>query len=276
MRSAWLAVASTVLGCGGGAGGAPAPAPRGTLETGGDPSLPTATNGTEGAPEDAPLVATKGGVVQVDGADVARVAPPAKARRVDALVQLLRGRADAWKKDHAGAAFPGRAAFSFEQDAPCSTVKMILASAASAGYPHAGLLARLHVRDTLVRGWLDVDTGAPPHEDPPERELRVKVAERGAVVFKWVEGSKPIGAPVAGEALAAKLAPLIDRSWSEVGRHRDANDARFDHAVVEVEDEAPYGLLVATVDALRAPKRQVKVAGTEPTVSAIRVTIPSE
>jgi hypothetical protein len=226
----------------------------------------------EGTPDDAPLVATKGGAIQVDGADVARIAPSPKARRVEPLVQLLRGRADAWKKDHAGAAFPGKAAFSFEQDVPFATVKTVLASAASAGYSHASLVVRLHVRDTLIRGWLEVDAGALPREDPPEPELHVKVAARGAVVFKWVVGAKAMGEPVAGEALAAKLAPMIERSWNEQGRHRDANDARFDRAVVEVEDDAPYGLLVATVDAVRAPKRQSK----DRTVPAIRVTVPFE
>lgn len=267
---AWLSILVSAIGCGGSPAAPTEPAPRATLDTGGDPSTATATNGAEGMPEDAPLVTTKGAAVTVDGADAGRIAP--KARRVDALVQLLKGRADAWKKDHAGATFPGRAAFSFEQDAPYANAKTVLASAASAGFPHADLVVRLHVRDTLVRGWLDVDTTAPPRDDTPERELRVKVAARGAVVLRWVEGAKTIGEPIASEALAAKLGPIVDRTWNEQGRHRDANDARFDRAVVEVEDDAPYGLLVATIDALRAPKRQAKAG----TVSALRVYVPTE
>jgi hypothetical protein len=258
MRRGWLVLALAV-GCGSGsAGPPPQPGPRASLDTGGDPSLATATNGAEGAPEDAPLVATKGGVVQVDGADAGRVAP--KAKRVDALVQILRG-----KK-------AGRAAFSFEQDARYATAKTVLASAASAGCSHAALVVRLHAHETLVRGWLEVELGPPPKDDVPERELRVKVASRGAVISRWYEGAKPIGEPIAGEALAAKLGPIIDRSWNEVGKHRDANDVRFDRAVIETEDDAPYGLLVATIDALRTPKRQAKTG----TVAALRVYIPVE
>ena len=88
-------------------------------------------------------------------------------------------------------------------------------------------------------------------------------------MLRWMEGSKQIGEVVSGDAAVLRLAPLVERGWNERGVHRDANDARRDRAILHVDHDAPYDLVIAVVDALHAPKR--KLAADD--VPALEVTV---
>jgi hypothetical protein len=271
------------LGMGCGSGSAPPVAQPGggaSLAPAGDPNLAVTVHALVGAPEGAPLVATKARAVTVDGTKVAE-APAAAATakkppRIEGLFRALHARAEASKKAQPGAASPARAAFTFDREDPASLVKAVLFTAASAGYPSGAMLVRVPgAKDGgLVPGHLRVEA----REEPPkaERELHLGLSSKGVVLLKWQEGSKMLGEIIPSDVVVAKLATTIERGWNERGLHREPNDNRLDQAVLKVENDTPYALLVVTLDALHATKRKLAGASGEELVPAFEVTLISD
>jgi biopolymer transport protein ExbD len=110
---------------------------------------------------------------------------------------------------------------------------------------------------------------------PPEKVLNVHVgtSDFGLV---WKQGSTVVSevkvpkAPVVvGEGSQKTvrypdLATAVEREWNAQGSHRDPSDRRVDTAVLHSDDKTPFGELVAVVDALYAPKRDMKLADGRP------------
>jgi hypothetical protein len=148
----------------------------------------------------------------------------------------------------------GRTAYAFDRDTQWSVVRNKLDAAAKAGHPHASFETRV-VKESVSRpSHLDVEV-ATEKKTTTDRELHVTLSARGAVMLKWMEGSKQIGDVISTDAAVTRIAPHIEREWNERGLYRDANDKRFDQIVLHVEPDAPYILVVTVLDAISGTKR---------------------
>lgn len=192
----------------------------------------------EGAPE----VGLKDGHdVTLDGAKVAEAGPKKKPDGLGHALEQKRSPA-------------GRVAYAFDRDTPWAVVRGVLDTAAKAGYPHASFVTRV-VRESVAHpGHLDVEV-ATEKKPTAERQLHVSLSSRGAVMLRWLEGTKQIGDVVAADAAVTRLAPPVEREWNERGLFHEANDKRVDQIVLHVEPDAPYILVLTVLDAISATKR---------------------
>jgi biopolymer transport protein ExbD len=200
-----------------------------------DPARPNIVNGIEGTVEGAPEVGlTDRREVTVDGAKVGSGAL---------------GRALQQKKSTSD-----RIAYAFDRDTPWSVVRKILDDAAKAGHPRASFVTRVVKESVSHPSHLDVEV-ATEKKTTNDRELHVTLSARGAVMMRWLEGTKQIGDVISTDAAVTRIAPHIEREWNERGLYRDANDKRFDQIVLHVEPESPYILVITVLDAISGTKR---------------------
>ena len=126
----------------------------------------------------------------------------------------------------------------------------------------------------------------PPDSAPPKR-LHVRAKEDGRYELAWKTGreiTKVVTVDSAVEQLAGAtgrtsqserlpgLAAAIAKEWKTDGEHRAPSDLVFDEAVVHTENEMPYSRLVAILDAVKEPTRDVAVTGRSKETSAFTVT----
>jgi biopolymer transport protein ExbD len=69
-----------------------------------------------------------------------------------------------------------------------------------------------------------------------------------------------------------ELAKRIQDEWKEQHVHFDVDDKKVDQCTVHTDDRAPYSELVAVMDALYSPKRDMKLGGELKKVSAFNLT----
>jgi biopolymer transport protein ExbD len=119
-----------------------------------------------------------------------------------------------------------------------------------------------------------------------ERSLHVHVAER-ELRLEWrrgatVESSVSLPRPAVATADEARgvvrypeLANRIEAEWAREGAHRDPGDPRLDRAVLHTDDHLPFREIVAVLDALHAPTRDVRVGGELRRTAAFQVAFAS-
>ena len=148
----------------------------------------------------------------------------------------------------------GRVACAFDRDTQWTVVRSLLDAAAKAGYPHASFVTRV-VRESVAHpSHLDVEVGT-EKKTTSDRRLHVTISARGAVMLRWMEGTKQIGDVVSADAAVTRLAPPVEREWNERGLFREPNDKRFDQIVLHVEPDTPYILVITVLDAISGTKR---------------------
>jgi biopolymer transport protein ExbD len=215
-------------------GTAPPPRPAESTAFVQDPARPNIVHGIDGALEGAPEVGlADGGDVTLDGA---------KIGKSDAL-----GRALQQKKAE-------RVAYAFDRDTPWSVVRSVLDGAAKAGHRHASFVTRVVRENVSHPSHLDVEV-ATEKKTTNERELHVTVSARGAVMLRWLEGTKQVGDVISTDAVVTRVAPHVEKEWNERGLYRDANDKRMDQVVLHVEPETAYALVITVLDGISATKR---------------------
>jgi biopolymer transport protein ExbD len=101
---------------------------------------------------------------------------------------------------------------------------------------------------------------------PSEPKLHVTI-EGERFVLTWRQDKTvvssvevPMSRVVRGEGRQAttsypELAAAIEREWRAQGSHRDPGDPRADVAIVHCDDRAPYGQIVAVIDAVYRTQR---------------------
>lgn len=209
--------------------------------------------------EDAVSVEIKAHVISVDGKRVGD-APSATAKKASPIEPL----SSALREKRAGEGrATQRAVFKFERDEPALIVKSVLLSAAQAGFSNpAFIVRRPSTKDGggYTTGYLSAEVSTTTAKEASskqgERELHLHLSARGVVLLKWTERGKQLGDVLPGEAQVAKLATMIERGWNERGLHREPSDRRLDRAIVHVDDDTPFALLVVVLDALHATKRR--------------------
>jgi hypothetical protein len=255
------------------------PAPRG-LPT----WLPTSDNAEEGIIEGVPLIAVEGTDLVVDGLRVGEVlAGPKKGKpaRLLPLFEALRSRREAWLGMHPGESWPGVVAYRFGRLVPASVVKSVVLTAGYAACPNGSFLVETRGEAKTRVGRLAVDPLM--MTEPDENILTVEVKSDAFVVsWKATKGqarTKVLPRAPAPEPATSDLAALaseVGAMWEASGLHRAPNDERFDQAVIHVEDEVPYEILVGVVDALYAPRRSIPSGRRSVRVSALNVNLAGD
>ena len=121
-------------------------------------------------------------------------------------------------------------------------------------------LARIN-SNALVPG----ESGVPPA--PPNPTLHVDARSEGKFTLMWKQGTtvvhtcdvlKPnVDGAAGNEQRYPDLGAKIREEWRTNGSHRDPSDHLFDQAVLHTGDKLRFGEIVAIIDAIQTPKRQV-------------------
>jgi hypothetical protein len=75
-----------------------------------------------------------------------------------------------------------------------------------------------------------------------------------------------------GDVSYPELARRLVAEWHANGMHRDGNDRKLDRAVLHASNTTSFADLVAVMDAIGAPQRELDVDGTRQRVAAFSVS----
>ena len=112
-----------------------------------------------------------------------------------------------------------------------------------------------------------------PSTEPPcsggeeckeEARLHVMASDPSKFVLAWKQGRTVLRSTEVARATKRSggigypdLAAKVSEEWQASGRHREAADRRFDRAVVHTANDMAYAELIAVMDAVAQPKRQL-------------------
>jgi len=125
---------------------------------------------------------------------------------------------------------------------------------------------------------INADAQVPGPPDPnkeltpqtPEKVLNLHVGE-GEFGLVWKQGATVVSevkvpkVPVElgdGQVKILRypeLAKKIEEEWKQQGGHRDPSDRKLDQAILHTDNRAPFREIVAVLDALYTPKRDMKL-----------------
>ena len=129
-----------------------------------------------------------------------------------------------------------------------------------------------------------------PSTEPPcgadckeEARLHVETSDPSKFVLAWKQGRTVLRtAEVAREAKRngtvafPALATKVSEEWKASGAHRETSDGRFDRAVVHAANDMPYSELIAVMDAVAHPKRQVATGSKLVEATAFEITFATD
>lgn len=133
----------------------------------------------------------------------------------------------------------------------------------------------------------DARVPGPPKDEPPEeikKEKQLHVEMKGERKFQliWKEGNTVVNTidldkkqvPVGGgdDYAYPDLAKKVTEEWNANGAHRAASDLKFDQAVLHTDNSTPFSDIIAVIDAIYAPKREVTLGGKTEKMPSFNVT----
>lgn len=111
----------------------------------------------------------------------------------------------------------------------------------------------------------------PPPGFKPEKQLHVEMRGERKFQLVWKEGSTVINTidverkaiPIGdgGDFAFPLLEAQVEAEWTQHGSHRAPADIKFDRAVLHSDNSTEFAELVAVLDALNSPTREIVVAG---------------
>jgi biopolymer transport protein ExbD len=112
----------------------------------------------------------------------------------------------------------------------------------------------------------------------PDKTLHVDARSAEKFTLTWKQGSTVISTldvpRIEVDRRFPDLASTVAAEWRTNGSHRDSSDRELDQAVLHTGDKAPFGEIVAIIDAVHSPKR---AAGSAPHASpAFNVTFATD
>jgi len=130
-----------------------------------------------------------------------------------------------------------------------------------------------------------IDTNAQvpgqPVDPPPEQPKLLHVEVRdNAFELVWKQGATVINVNrverravrVGEDVRYPELARRIAEEWQRFGDHRHAGDSKLDRAVVHTSNVTEFGDLVAVLDAIRSPQRELLQGSARGRVPAFSVS----
>jgi biopolymer transport protein ExbD len=125
---------------------------------------------------------------------------------------------------------------------------------------------------------INADAQVPGPPDPnqeltpqtPEKVLNLHIGEsdfglvwkQGATVVSEVRVPKvPVELKESGRTIVRypELAKKIEDEWKQQGGHRDPSDRKVDQAILHTDNRLPFKEIIAVLDALYHPKRDMKM-----------------
>lgn len=136
----------------------------------------------------------------------------------------------------------------------------------------------------MARVNADAQVPGPPDPDkeldptPPEKMLHVEMRGDEKFTLIWKQGATVVNTvdvprkPVEAEGVVRfpDLATKVAEEWKLNGSHRDAADKKLDQAVLHTDNRTPFKEVIAVIDAIYTPKREL--AGANDPVPAFNVT----
>jgi biopolymer transport protein ExbD len=121
-----------------------------------------------------------------------------------------------------------------------------------------------------------------PKDPPKEKQLHVEMKGETKFQLVWKEGTTVVNTidiekkavPVgdSGDMAYPDLAKKIVDEWTANGAHRAATDTKLDQAVLHTDNSTPFGDVIAVIDAIYTPKRDLTWSGKTEKVPAFNVT----
>jgi biopolymer transport protein ExbD len=122
---------------------------------------------------------------------------------------------------------------------------------------------------------INADAQVPGPPDPnkeltpqtPEKVLNLMIGEsdfslvwkQGATVVSEIKVPKtPVESGADKNVRYPDLAKKIEAEWQQQGGHRDPSDKKLDQCILHADNRTPFKEVIAVLDALYAPKREVK------------------
>jgi biopolymer transport protein ExbD len=94
---------------------------------------------------------------------------------------------------------------------------------------------------------------------PPDKMLHVDARSDEKFTLTWKQGTTVISTLEVPRAQVERrypeLASKVADEWRANGSHRDTSDRELDQAVLHTSDKAPFGDIVAIIDAVHSPRR---------------------
>jgi biopolymer transport protein ExbD len=121
-------------------------------------------------------------------------------------------------------------------------------------------------------------------KEPEEASLHVRSNEEGNFLLEWKQGKNVVSSRevlrkenvsiVKGTRIVrfAELEKEIATEWSTHGLHRDASDPKSDRAVLHAKNDAQYSTMVAMLDAIGVPERELKSGKHVPAFATVLAT----
>jgi biopolymer transport protein ExbD len=137
----------------------------------------------------------------------------------------------------------------------------------------------------------DAQVPGPPQPTPPcegeackpEARLHIDAKDHTKWVLTWKQDGTVVKSTEIPRETKAKagmgypqLAAKVSEEWKQTGVHQSASDRKFDHAVVHASNDMPYSELIAVMDAVSQPKRQVQVGEKRIETNALEVTFAAD
>jgi biopolymer transport protein ExbD len=121
-----------------------------------------------------------------------------------------------------------------------------------------------------------------PKDPPKEKQLHVEMKGTDKFQLVWKEGNTVVNTidldrkqvPVGdqGDFRFPDLAKKISDEWNANGAHRAASDAKLDQAVLHTDNSTPFADVIAVIDAIYTPHRELTWGGKTEKVAAFNVT----
>ena len=120
-----------------------------------------------------------------------------------------------------------------------------------------------------------------PSSEPPVRRLHVQMRGEDSFQLIWKEGSTVIDTidvprkqvQVGRDEVAyPDLATKITEEWSRAGSHRAGSDLRRDQAVLHTDNTTEFKDIIAVIDAVHAPTRELRRGSSVEVVPAFNVS----
>jgi biopolymer transport protein ExbD len=121
-----------------------------------------------------------------------------------------------------------------------------------------------------------------PKDPPKEKQLHVEMKGETKFQLVWKEGTtvvntidierKPVPVGEGGDIRYPDLAKKIVDEWTANGSHRAASDPKLDQAVLHTDNSTQFADVIAVIDAIYTPKRDLTWAGKTEKQSAFNVT----
>lgn len=118
-----------------------------------------------------------------------------------------------------------------------------------------------------------------PPDTQPEKELHVDMTGERVFKLSWRQGTTVVESiDVTRQAVEAEgsltypeLSSAVEKAWRASGAHNKPSDMKFDRAIIHSNNSDAFAEVSAVLDAISAPKRELRVGTASAEVPAFHI-----